>query len=879
MSWSRIWPYRSRRRVRSEVDEELSYHLARRVEALRRQGYSAAEAEQEALRRFGDVRRTRAVCVAADERREGRMKRRDWWHEVWGDARIGLRVLGRRPGFAVAATATLALAIGTATAMYSVADHVLFRSLPFEAPERAVTLWEYDTREGAEREVAPGNFLDWRRRVTRLERLALAEPTGADLTGAGTPEALRGWAVTVDWFAAVGVKPLLGRTFNADDYQADLGAVVLSYELWQRRFGGDASIVGRTIQLERSAVPVVGVLRPHLQYPTQDAEIWLPKRFRPGEVEDRRSDYMLVVGRLSDGTTLGQAREELAAVARWQSEEYPVTNSNYAIVARPLPEQLLGSARPALLLLLGAVGFVLLIACANVSGLLLARGADRERELAVRGALGCGRARLVRQLLTESAVLAALSGLAGLALAAALVGMLPRLAPAGLPRIEAVALDLRIAGAAVLLTMAAAVLFGVMPALRASRTDLMMPLRAARTLRPGQGLRRGLVIGELALALILVTGAGLLARSFVRLLDNELGFDPERRATLQVFIWDLNPTSEERVLVVRRLLERFEAVPGVLSAAAVSALPLHPHQITSQTQLLPLGEPDPIPGSERIVQVTVATPGYLRTLAIPLRRGRPFSDADDARATRVILVNETLARAFFGSEDPVGRRVRTGPPGSQVEREIVGVVGDVRAGGFESPPAPELYVPHAQSGTGSLTFVVHTRGRAGLVMTALRDALWAEEPEQSIYHEATLEELLAGTLAARRFHLLLLAAFSLLSFALAALGTYALISYATRLRFPEIGVRMALGARSGEIARMIVAEGVGLALPGIALGVLGSLLLTRLLAGMLYGVSATDPLTLVQVCAAILAVAATAAYLPARRAARLDPARTLRADG
>ena len=879
MRWTRVWPYRSRGRLQAEVDEELGFHLERRAEALRRHGFSAPEAEQEALRRFGDVRATRAVCVAADERREGRVKRRERWHDVLGDARIALRMLRRRPGFAVAAVVTLALAIGAATAMYSVADHVLFRSLPFANVPEIVTLWEYDTRGAEEREVAPGNFLDWQARVTRLERLALAEPTGADLTGDGAPEALRGWAVTPDWFGALGVTPLLGRTFAAEDYRDDRGAVLLSYEFWQRRFGGDASVVGRPIQLNGSPVSVIGVLRPQLHYPVRDAEIWLPKRFRPDEPEDRRSDYMLALARLRPGATLAQARAELAAVARWQSERYPATNSDYTIVARPLSEQLLGSARPALLLLLGAVACVLLIACANVSGLLLARGADRERELAVRGALGCGRARLVRQLMTESLVLAGLGGGAGLLLAAALVRLLTRLAPASLPRIEAVSLDLRVALAAVLLTVVSAVVFGTMPALRAARADLMMPLRAARSTARGSRLRHGLVIGELALALVLLTGAGLLGRSFLRLLDNELGFDPARRTTLQVFAWDLNPSDEERAEFARTLVARFEALPEVAAAAATSALPLHPHAITSHVDLHRPGEAEPPPGRAVSVRVTAVTPGYFSTLAIPLQRGRAFTAADDARAVPVAIVNETLARTFFGLDDPVGRRLRTGGLRAPVEREVVGVVGDVRPGGFESVPVAELYVPHAQSPTGSLTFVVHTRGPVAPALSRLRATLWDEEPNQSIYHEGALEDMLSDTLATRRFHLALLAAFSLLSFALAGLGTYALISYATRMRFSEIGLRMALGARSGEIARMIVGEGLGVALAGIALGLLGSLALTRLLSGMLYGVSATDPLTLVQVGASILAVVFAAAYLPARRAARLDPARTLRAEG
>ncbi len=876
-----------RESIGRELDDEIEFHLRMRARELEGRGYSRAEAWREAVQRFGDVAATRAVCLESDYRTERRMKRVEWLRELWQDARMGFRQYRRRPGFAVVAVLTLAIGIGANTAIFSAADHVLLRPLPYEDADRVVTLWETDRSTGEnKREVAPGIYLQWRERNKAFSAIALAEPFGFDFTGDGPPVPVRAWLVTEEYFDALGVRPLLGRGLRAEDIVGEgssdggfTGArvVVISHRLWRDRYGSDPGLIGSTIQLDNSPFTVVGVLPPALDYP-EPKDIWAPKRFRPYEPEERTSGYMQVVARLQPGVSVDAAQRDMDRVAAAMAAEYPETNANAGVNVIPLSDHVLGGVRPALFVLLGAVGLVLLIACANVASLMLARGAERERELGVRAALGAGRPRLVRQLVTESAVLALAGGLAGVALAYFAVQALVAASPPDFPRLDAITIDARILGFGLVMTLLTVLLFGLTPAVQLSRPDLRPALGwGARSvgIRPGSRLRSALVVSEIALALVLLIGAGLLGRSFVRLLANDLGFAADDRATVQLFLWDRNPTAEQRISRVRELEQRLEAVRGVEEVGLVSALPFHPTQIDTEDVLDIEGRP-PSATEVRRVQTTVASPDYFDVMEIPLISGRAFTDQDRAGAPGVAIINETLARRHFGNEDPVGKRVRIGIMSAPRPWQIVGVVGDVRPTRLDSDPRAELFVPYEQRATGGVTFVARTSRNAEALLQTLRDEVWAVDPQQTIYHIGTVKQIIRDTLIERRFHLVLLGALSVVALVLSLIGTYGLIRFATEQRRGEIGVRMALGARRSEVTLMIVGDAIRMVLPGIVLGVVAALGLTRFLRTMLYGVTPADPATYLQLAAVMLVVAIAAASLPAWRAARTDPMRVLR---
>jgi putative ABC transport system permease protein len=870
------------RQIGADVDEEIRFHLEMRITELVKQGLSPEAAREEAFRRFGDLERARAEMSAADHRRQHRVRRRELLQETVQDVTHALRQLRRRPAFAIVTVLTLAVGIGANTAVFSAADHVILRPLPFTDAGRVMALWESDTRTGQNRsEVSPGNFRSWRERAQSFESMALIEPFGFDLTTAdGPPQAVRSWAVTEQFFETIGAPPLLGRGFLPDEHVANAArVVVISHDLWQQRFGSDPGIVGRSIQLDHRPATVVGIAPPWLQYPSA-LDLWSPKIWYPNEENDRRSGYMHVVARLRPGVTLAQAQAELDAIGEQLAAEFPATNASRRINAVALEEQLLGEVRPALFVLLVAVAFVLLIACANVASLLLARAAERGRELAVRAALGADRGRLTRQFATESLLLAGLGGAAGVGLAFAGVRGLVAFAPENLPRVDSIAVDGRVLLFALFITLLTAVLFGLAPSVRASRPDLLTPLRAAgRSIFGGRernALRRVLVVGEVALSLVLLIGAGLLVRSFVTLLGNDLGFATANRATLQAFLWDLNPAPEQRLNRIDGITSALLATPGVEGVGITTALPFHPSAIDAMSNLVVEGRPPLPPGEEQRIYTTVASPGYFRVMGIPLVAGRGFSPSDRADAPRVALISQTLARRFFPDEDPVGKRVRFGVMAAPQSVEIVGVVGDVRPRTFDSDPRPEAFVPLAQTASGSVTFVVASRDNAADLMPGLRDAFWSAAPNQSIYHEATIEDLVASTLVERRFNLVVLGAFSLVALALAMIGVYGLISYSMSQRTSEISVRMALGARAGEIVLMVVRDGLRLAVPGLIIGAAAALALTRFMRTMLYEITPADPLVYGQLVLLVLLVSAAAAYAPARRAAAIDPARALR---
>ena len=807
------------------------------------------------------------------------------WEQLRQDAGFGTRLLRREPGFAAATVLTLALAIGATTTIFSIVDAVLLQPPPFPEPERLVTLWQTDPRDGGRPvEPAPANFLDWREQATSFERVAAVEPFSFDHTGAGEPEVFYGSLVTEGFFETLGVGAARGRTFLPDEFRPGSGVVVLTDGFWRRRFGADPGILGRALTLDGQPWTVVGVLPPGfalgLERGRGERDVYAPKAIAERETFLRGDGWWRVVARLRPGVTPAAAQAEMDAVAARLAADHPRTNAGVGARVVPLHARQVEAVRPALLLLLSGVVLVLLIACVNVANLMLARGARRAQEFTIRAAVGGGRGRLLRQLLTESLVLAALGGAGGVALTAFALDAIVALMPADVPRLAEVTVNGRILGFAAGLVLTTAAAFGLAPARRMLRRDVAGLLRAQRAGASGaQRLRRLLVAAEVALALVLLAGAGLLLQSFARLVAVDLGFAPGNTAVLQVFAWDRQTDAASRANFFRRTLRNVRAVPGVAAAGAVSSFPLGLADVTIETPFTVQGRPAPPPGEEPAAAVSQVTPGYFEALRVPLRAGRRFEGRDDAERPRVAVINETLARRHWPETDPLRQRLTVGASGAAFEAEIVGVVGATRPGGFDSGRRPEIFVPHAQGGaSGSMTYVVRTAGDPAASLPAIRGAVWAVDPLQSFYSAATVEQLLSDTLAARRFTTGLLALFALAALTLAGLGVYGVIAVATAGRTREFGLRLALGARPGAVVGMVVRDALGLAAAGGALGALAALWTSRLLASLLFEVAPADPLTLAAVSLLLLAAAASAAWLPARRAARVNPLAALRAE-
>lgn len=799
------------------------------------------------------------------------------------DFRYAARNLARNPGFSAVAVLTLALGVGATTAIFSTVDHVVLRPLAYTDAERVVTLWETDRATGeTHSEVSPGNFIEWGQRIGGFEAMGLAEPSGVELSVSGrSPEAYPSWAVTQGFFDALGVRPLLGGGFMPEHFApGGPAAVMISHDLWQRRFGEDPGIVGRTLEVDGSAAVVAGVLPPWLEYPSPK-DFWTAKRYRDDEKGDRTGSYMHAVARLAQGVTVAEAQAAATAAAAALAREFPHTNGDTGIRLVPLEEEVVGEARPSMLVLLAGAGLLLLIACANVAHLVLARATRRQHELAVRATLGAGRWRLARQLLAECLLLAVLGGTAGIVLAAAGVAAIAALSPPELPRIAAASLDGRVLAFAAATTLVTLTLFGLAPALRMSRAGARLAAAGTRTHSTGRSVGRfrgGLVVAETAFAAILLIGAGLLARSFGELVSQDLGFAVEGRTTIQAFIWDRNPTAEQRIQRVAEFDAAFESLAGVESAAVASGVPFHPTTLEHRMQLAIPGQPIPRDVAPEI-SVMMVSPDYFATMGIPLLQGSVFESRQDVNAPAHVVINETLARRFFQDVNPVGREMAVSSKGGEPTALFVsGVVGDVRPSSFASQPRPEVYLPYSRTGTGSITFVVRTGGDVGAMMPALRDRFWQVDPGQSIYHEATVEQLVSDTLVLRRFQLLLNGAFAALALALVAVGVFGVISFASTRRVNEIGVRMALGARAGQVLGLVIRQGGFLALLGVGLGLLAALGLSRYLGSLLYGVSPTDPLTFAAVAALLAGVAVLASFLPARRATRIEPVAALRSE-
>ncbi|HEX7173829.1 MAG TPA: ABC transporter permease [Pyrinomonadaceae bacterium] len=801
------------------------------------------------------------------------------------DIRYGLRGLWRQPAFTLVAVCSLALGIGANTAIFSLVNAVLLKPLPFADSERLVMVWEDASVIGAPRDsVAPANFVDWKTQNQVFDEMAVLSWQSFNITGDGEPERVTAYAVTANVFPLLGTEPALGRHFLPEENEPGTAKVaMLSHGLWQRRYGGDPSIVGRDIMLNGEKRTVVGVMPQGFQFLQSFIGLWVPTALTQEELANRGAHYLTVLARLKPGVTAEQAQADIGAITDRIAQADPNEAGNLKAAVVPLREQLSGGVRNSLFILLAAVGFVLLIACANIANLLLARATARQREIAVRTALGASRWRVVRQLLTESVLLSVMGGGAGLLLAAWGFEFLKKLVPDAMALSATLKLDLPVLGYALAVSVLTGLVFGLAPALQASRIDLGEALKQSggRTgLTAGGGRLRGaLVVVEVALALVLLVGAGLLIQTISRLQQQYTVFQPEQLLTLRTVLPEGKYKElSRRVDFYDQVLARVETLPGVVSAGYTTSVPL---QWKGGANGFTMEGPPPegVLATNAIHRQVSA--GYFKTMGVGLREGRYLEERDDAKGQQVMVVNETMARQYWPGETAIGKRIKFGPAeGTDPWRTIVGVVADVRQMGLDAPVKAEMYLPYRQIASHAFykprDLVVRTSVDPMSLVSAVRGEIHAVDPEQPLSNIATMEKLLADETGARGLGMMLLSTFAGLALLLAALGIYGVLAYFVTQHVPEIGVRLALGARPRDILALVLKKGMGLALGGVAAGLLAAFALTRLMEKLLFGVTATDPATFAGVAALLVAVAFAACYIPARRATKVDPMVALR---
>jgi len=807
------------------------------------------------------------------------------------DVRYAVRTLGRSPGFTVVAVLILALGIGANTAIFSLVSAVLLRPLPLEEPDRVVVLWEDFSSVGgpARVEPAPANYVDWKDRSRSFEDMAALESLSYNLTGEGEPERLAAIRTTANLFSLLGMQPLLGRTFVPDDEGPNASpVVVVSQTLWMRRFGGDPDLIGRSINLDGLNRTVIGVVPPDFRFPDRDAVVWVPASFTPEQLARRDAHYLNVVARLAPGTALPQAQAELTAIAKTLEQEYPASNTGMGATIAALHEHMARDARPTLFILLGAVGIVLLITCTNVANLLLARGAGRLKELALRKALGAAHGRIVRQLITESAVLAAVSVAIGIVISTLSFGYLARLMPGTFPEGAGPGFDWRVLTFTAGIALSTVLLFGAGPALAAARLDVNESLKKSvgqsGTRRKGR-MRDALVVGEITLTVVLLVAAGLLLRSYAQILAVDVGFRPQN---LLIAETALSPNqygeAATRAAFYERVLERVSALPGVAGAGYVNFPPLTFKG--GRVGVTIDGRPAPAPEDfvRYITSDRAISSEYLKTLGVPLVSGRHFDERDTPSAPPGVIINEAMVRLHWPDGDPIGERLKIG--NSQTEAPwftIVGVVGNVRQMGLDVPAEPEMYfsfnqLPFDAPFLWPRHLVVRTEGQPMALADAVRNAVWEADPNQPVSSVRSMSEIFDAELANRNTQLTLVGGFAVLALLVASVGLYGVLSYTVAQRTSEIGLRMALGAERGNVVGSVLRGALLLAALGIVLGIAFAFGLTRLLSSFLFGVSPTDPATFAAVSAVLLLVTGLASYLPARRAASVDPVTALRTE-
>jgi putative ABC transport system permease protein len=799
---------------------------------------------------------------------------------IWQDLRYALRVLVKKPGFTAVAVLTLALGIGVNSAIFSVVNAVLLRPLPYPQPEQLAMVWLDNRRQGIPDDITSyPNYMDMREQNQGFQDLAAYSTMAVNLTGAGEPEELRAAMVTPSFFQVMGVHPTIGRAFAPEEETPGKDrVVVLGHGFWQRRFGGDRNIVGRTLNLSGEPHVVAGIMPPGFQFPER-VELWGP--LAPSErLRAARGQFWLpVVGRLKPGVTRAQAQADMSTIANRLEQQYPQMRG-YGINIVPLHEQVTGKIRPALLVLLGAVAFVLLIACANVANLLLARAGERQQELAIRTALGAARGRILRQLLTESVLLAAAGGAVGALLAVSGVDLLRTLNPANIPRLENVRLDGQVLGFTLAISLFTALIFGLAPALQASKPHLSETLKEGG--RTGAGglrsrhLRGTVVVIETALALVLLIGAGLMIKSFWQLQRVDPGFNPDRLLTVRLRLPRTKyPEGANVAAFYEQLQERLAALPGVQSVGATSSVLVL--GLANSSGFSIEGRPAE-PEAERLeLPFDAATPNYFQTMGMTLVKGRTFTAQDSGETTKVAVINETMVRRYWPDDDPLGKRFKFGDAGSNAPWiTIVGVIRDVRRQGLDRPIRIESYLPHQQLTARSMEIVVRTIGDPLTLAGAVREAVWSLDRDLPIGAIQTMEHILARTTSQRQLNMLLLGLFASVALILSAVGIYGVMAYSVTQRTHEIGIRMALGAARRDVLKLVVGQAAGLTFVGVAIGLVAAFALTRFMSSLLFGVSATDPVTFALISMLLIAVALLASYVPARRAMKVDPMIALR---
>ncbi len=876
--WRRLLFFLRREKFDRELEEEMRFHLEMKTLENLEACMSPEEAHYAALRKFGNVPFLKEVS-----------------REMWGmgsierlaqDLRYGTRMLRRSPSFTAVAALALALGIGANTAIFSVINAVLLRPLPYKDTERIVAIKEWTVQGPAQ--VTPANFLDWREQNKVFEEMAAVSTRRANLTGqGGEPQRINLAVTSANFFQVLGVQPLAGRAFLPTEEQAGHEpVVVVSDGLWKRHFGSDPNLVGKPLMIDGETYIVVGVMPAGVQYP-QDTELWIPPRRLVPEAEIDLGDItqvrglglLAVIARLKPGVTLREAQAEMDAVTSRLRAQYPETNGNRYNTVISLHESLIGDVRPMLLILLGAVGCVLLIACANVANLLLARASARQKEMAIRTALGAHRWRIVRQLLTESMLLALMSGTLGLLLAVWGVELLSNFAPASIPRIHEVGLDSWVLIFTLLVSIITGFVFGLVPALQVSKTDLNESLkegaRGATSGARGTRFRSLLVVSEIALSLVLLIGAGLLLRSFIVLQAVEPGFEPRHVLTMRIAPSGENyREADQQRAFYEKIIERIKTLPGVQSVGAINTLPLGKGAVNGYViEGRPLLTPDKMPGANR----RNISSDYFRAMNIPLLKGRTLTERDNADAPGVVIINESLARRDFAGENPVGKRLGFGwRNGQPVWLEIVGVVGDVRSIELNTEPTAEAYTPYLQNAVPEMSFVIRTAGDPTNLAPAVRHEVRLIDQNQPVSNVKTMERVVFEAVMQPRFNTLLLGIFAAVALLLAAAGIYGVMAYSVTMRTHEIGVRMALGARPWDVLKLVMGQGARLTLAGLLVGLLGAFAATRVLASVLFGISPTDPLVFIGVGLLLTGVALAATYIPARRAMKLNPLIALR---
>ncbi|HEX5885561.1 MAG TPA: ABC transporter permease [Pyrinomonadaceae bacterium] len=802
------------------------------------------------------------------------------------DIRYGIRGLLKRPGFTVIALITLALGIGANTAIFSVVNAVLLRPLPFQDPEQLVIVWEDAAFAGFPRNTpAPANYVDWKNQNQSFSDMAATAEMSFNLTGDGEPERVTAYGVTANFFALFGVQPLLGRSFlPEEDRPGSNKVVVLSYSLWQSRYGGDTRILNRDIQLNGEKHSVVGVMPANFQFLESEVRLWVPLALDQEQLANRGGHYLNVVARLEPGVTLSQARADMTAIMRRIATDHPgeTFDGKLGAVVMPMRDQIAGDARGSLVVLLVAVAFVLLIACANVAGLLLARAVGRRREIALRMALGAGRPAVVRQLLTESLLLSLVAGVLGTVLAYWSFTFLQGLVPEEMSLATSLKLDTRILLFTILISIVTGIIFGLVPALQAAKVDLNEALKQSSTRMTSTGrLRSTMIVFEVALSLVLLIGAGLLIQTLFQIFGQYSVLEPEKVLTMRTVLpREKYKEPPQRNNFYRQVLERVEHLPGVVSAGYSTSVPLSWKGGTSG--FLPEGIKSPIAGMAYDANHRQVSAGYLKTMNVPLRAGRYFDNRDNEQSMPVVIINETMARQYWPGENALGRRLKIGDPDEPGKqwKEIVGIVADVRQMGLDAPVKAEMYFPYQQI-TDWPWFIprdlaIRTSGDTSNLVGSVRQIIREVDPDQPISNVATMAELLGTEASERRMGMIMLVAFAALALLLASLGIYGVLAYFVTQHTSEIGVRLALGASTRNILFLVLRKGMGLTLLGVGIGIAAALALTRLMSSLLFGVKAVDPLTFVTVPLLLAGVALLACYIPARRATKVDPLVALR---